>query len=201
MHAAASGSARTFLKLVDQGASVTVKNEKGMTAMHFAALSKADSSAVIRELHKRGVSPSIEIKSGRSSTAPYEEIPGFQPLHYVANVPACRLLIELGADPEGFGGDGGNVGTCAFMACADDRADILAAMIESGAPVTASYLWWAAKLGKAKTTKMLLEKGVDLSYVRDGKSILQAAVDRMHKGASHAACVKMLREAGAPEQV
>ena len=93
-----------------------------------------------------------------------------------------------------------------FMAAANGKAQILKAMLDAGTAVSGSYIWWAAKLGKASTVKVLLAHGnFDLAFAKDKKTIVQAAWHAglfnrtMRKRAME--IVNMLREAGAPDEL
>ena len=81
MVAAASGSLRSVEKFIRQGANVNVANEKGFTAMHFAAKSTSDNSDVIHELHRQGLSVNITAKGKFNVDIGTDD--GFTPLHLV----------------------------------------------------------------------------------------------------------------------
>jgi ankyrin repeat protein len=225
MIAAASGSKRTFDKVLREGAHVDVVNEFGFNAMHFAAKASNDNSEVIRELHHQGLSVRIESNGGKIDGVMYSD--GFTPLHIVENAGSATTLIELGADPDKFGisPQGMARGTCVFMSATSGNAAVLRAMLAAGGTLNPHYCWYAAQQGKASTVKVMLEHGhFNLAYVKEttiidsilmiGRkyypydikktTIAQAAFCAGHNKTVRKNCdeiIKMLEEAGAPDEV
>jgi len=184
MSAARLGSKRTLDKLIAKGASVQVRNSRGFTAMHFAAMAKSDNSDIIRELHAQGLSVTELANHGVNT-----------PISLVQNAASATTLIELGANPQ------------ERIHHYEANAPLLKALLIGGGTVTGEHCWYAVACCRPRIVEVILEHGhIDLSYVRYyGETIVQqawkAGLEDTSRRSKYAEIIEMLREAGAPDEV
>jgi len=154
---------------------------------------------------------------------------GYNPLHLVMNAGSATTFIELGADPNAFGSSivGAGRGPPVFIAAVNGDASVLKAMLAGGGFLAGQYCWWATQQGKVSTVKAMHEHGhFDLGYVREQDLSQSSSMKGRHAYypydikkttiAQAANCtangnmlyrkncseiIKMLEEAGAPDEV
>jgi hypothetical protein len=182
MISAAQGSKRSFDKILTKGARVDVKNERSLTAMHFAAKAKCDNSEIIRELHRQGLS-----------------VVEKDPMQYVTNAGTATTLFELGVNP--------NV----YMSQAASRGNekLLKAMIDGGGVVSDRLGFEAAWYGRTNILKMLLELGIlNLASVDHTYTPRTLAQTAFYGGTANRAsrrnlseAINFLKDVGAPDEI
>ena len=156
LHAASrKGHMKTACKLIERGADLTARDNKGRTPLHAATgYSKVD---VARMLIGRGADVTAQNKDGET------------PLHLasrIGHVDAPRMLIENGADLTALDNNGE---TPLHLASKIGYVDLVRMFIERGADPTAlnndgeTPLHLASGSGQVDIARMLIESGVDLT--------------------------------------
>ena len=159
-------------RLVENGASLSVKDSRGQNCFHKAAAGalgggrggrgtdQAEAAAV-----RRLVEDWERIYLRDTDTLVSRDAEGRTPLDVAVsrgNVAAARVFMEAGAEV-----DGGSL----FAACGVGRPDLVEMLLERGAEVNPTSnrapLFAATEKGDAKTIALLLEFGADVE-ARDG---------------------------------
>jgi hypothetical protein len=182
MISAVQGSKRSFDKILAKGARVDVKNERSLTAMHFAAKAKCDNSEIIRELHHQGLSVVEE-----------------NPMQYVTNAGTATALIELGANPNEY----------MTRAASHGNEKLLKAMINGGGVVSDRLPFEAAWYGRTNILKMLFELGIlnlaSVNHTYTPRTLAQTAFNcgKYDKGSRSKLLevINFLKDVGAPDEI
>merc|ERR1711934_1010877 len=151
--------------LLENGAQVNAKNNRGETAILFAA--KAGVTSSIKFLCERGADPSIAANNGMT------------PLHEVAfrkNSEAVEFLLKQSSvNHEAVTSDGE---TPLALACAGGDEQCIQMLIAKGANINKGCLHAAARCGRDQVVEMLLERGADINALDDkGRTPLICAVE------------------------
>eukprot|EP01094_Clydonella_sp_ATCC50884_P014217 TRINITY_DN2458_c0_g1_i1.p1 TRINITY_DN2458_c0_g1~~TRINITY_DN2458_c0_g1_i1.p1 ORF type:complete len:409 (-),score=161.16 TRINITY_DN2458_c0_g1_i1:172-1326(-) len=140
--------------LLDHGAQVNEQNNKGETALLFAA--KAGQTHSIRFLIERGADPAIAAKNGMT------------PLHECAfrkNADGVEFLLTQKVQLEAETKEGE---TPLALACAGGEIQCIKMLLDKGANIERGCLHAAAPCGREGVVEMLLEKGGNINSL-DGK--------------------------------
>jgi len=165
--AANSGDVETVRSALDSGASADAFDEYGLSALDHAIL--ANRVDVVRLLVDRGatVRPAHLLLAARAG-----------------HPDTVRTVLDLGADINAIGGDGG---TALHAASGSTSAEVIRLLIEAGVPVDAqrgdggTVLLLASENGYASAVAALLAAGADPNVANNaGQTPLDWAVARGH---------------------
>ncbi|XP_060129102.1 ankyrin repeat and SOCS box protein 3 isoform X3 [Zootoca vivipara] len=161
--AAREGNAKQLKKLIKQGYSVDVPDNRGWMAIHEAAFHNA--SACLKLLIHAAPSDSYI----RSKT-----FEGTCPLHLSASqgsLECVAILLESGADPNELTND---ASTPLFLAVQNGHVDVIKLLLQQGANINGPHCWseWnslhqAAFQNYPEILKLLLDKGAEKECVDD----------------------------------
>jgi ankyrin repeat protein len=149
---------------------INAKNNDGMTALHYAAIS--GKVKAMEALIKHGADINAKANDGRTA------------LHYAASfgkVEAMEALMKLGADKNANANDGR---TALHLVAYFGQVKEMEALINHGADINVkdSYghtaLYLAAISGEVKAMEALIEHGADINAkANDGRTVLHLAAD------------------------
>ncbi|CAI5771315.1 ankyrin repeat and SOCS box protein 3 isoform X2 [Podarcis lilfordi] len=161
--AAREGNAKQLKKLIKQGYSVDVPDNRGWMAIHEAAFHNA--SECLKLLIRAAPSDSYI----RSKT-----FEGTCPLHLSASrgsLECVAILLESGADPNELTND---ASTPLFLAVQNGHVDVIKLLLQQGANINGPHCWseWnslhqAAFQNYPEILKLLLDKGAEKECVDD----------------------------------
>ncbi|USP81074.1 hypothetical protein yc1106_08348 [Curvularia clavata] len=204
-YAAREGHEAVALLLVDRGADLKAKDEKGGTPLHSAASSWKENKAVVQLLVDRGADIKATDNNGktplhwaawvenevvvqllvdRGADLKAKEENGMTPLHSAAssweeNEAVVRLLVDRGADIKATD----NYGMTPLHSAAwVENEVVVQLLVDLGADLKATDtygmtpLHWAARAGNEVVVKLLVDRGADLKAKdKDGVTPLHSA--------------------------
>ena len=188
LNCAYEGKANAVKLFLDAGINPNVKDNKGMTALMYAA--NNNHIEIVKTLLNKGVEVNAKAYDGRTALILVAQ---------TGHTELVQALLDKGAEINAKDKNGNNALMCAVD---NSHTDTVHALLVKGADVNAkskgdwTALMFAAKNGLMDTVKILLSKGAEVN-ARDihGKTALMAATYFNHPN-----IVKLLRSAEAIEQ-
>jgi len=191
--AACQGDLNKVKTLIDDGTDVNVKDEFGVSLLHWAAA--ADSPEVAEFLIAKGADVNAKSRlDANAKSRPYDRAP----LMGAHTLPVIELLISKGADVNAQQADGW---TKLHVASINGDKDTVEFLIRNGADANIKInagippLWYAVCMGRHDVIEPLIAGGADINFrAGNGRTPLSEARRR-----KHADIVDILLKHGAQE--